>query len=135
MFLNLERLVGTLHHKADENIQVLSSCSSFLIKHIVYCELRIVCILNPFALVLLVKLNIHASLYKLLVKLLHQVEFTCKVYHRTGLAKFVYHKQRRDTCSFSHKSIISTKSRRNMNDTGTILCSYVITWDDAERLV
>ena len=92
MFLNLERLVGTLHHKADENIQVLSSCSSFLIKHIVYCELRIVCILNPFALVLLVKLNIHASLYKLLVKLLHQVELTCKVNHRTGLTKFVYHK-------------------------------------------
>ena len=135
MFLYLECLVCTFHHKADLDIQSLCSCSSLLVKHLVYGKLRVVCILHPLALVLLVELHIHTFLNELLIKLLHHVELACKVNHRACLAALVYHEQRRDSGSFCNKCVISTECRRNVNNTCTVLCSYIITRDDTERLV
>ena len=71
---------------------------------------------------------------EVVVELFHQIILTLKVNHRTGFTFFIYKEQTGDAGILSHLGIVSTKSRRDMHDTGTILCSHIITGNHAESL-
>ena len=63
------------------------------------------------------------------VQLVHQIELTGKVHHRTRFATLVYHEQRWNASSASHESIVGTKRRSNVYNTSTIFCGNVVASD------
>ena len=135
VLLNLEGLVHALEVDSNIYVERLGSCGSSLIVTTIYGELRIVGVLHPATLVVLICLGIDTLLKELLVELLHQIELTRKIHHRTCLATLVNHKQRGDSSLTCYEGIVGTKRRSDVYDTRTILHRYVVTRNHAERLV
>ena len=122
MLLNLECLVGLLHHHADLHIK----CFVFV------CLGRIISILHELAFPLAIQIHIDFLCHKLLIQLLKLIELSCQIDHRTKFTFLVNQMQWRYAGSFGHLSIIRTKSRRNMHDTGTVLCRHIISGNNSE---
>ena len=93
MFFHLESQVVLLHHHADVYIKAFGCLSSFFIVFAIDSKLRVVSVLNPTALILFILFDIYAFFHELFVEFIQQVEFTCKVYHRTSFAFLVNHEQ------------------------------------------
>ena len=135
MLFYLECFVLHLKHYAQTNIQIFSFSSSCFIILSIGSKLRVVGILHPLTFIFFIFIYMNKVLYKVIVKLIHQPEFTTKVYHRTSFIFFIYHEQRWNAGSFSHLSIVSTESRSYVYYTGTIFGSYIIAGNYAESFI
>ena len=135
VLLNLEGLVYALEVDSDIYVERLCRLRSSLVIATIYGKLRVVSILHPATLVILVCLGVYALLDELLVQLLHQVELTRQVNHRTCLTALVNHKERRNTSLTCYEGIVSTKRRSDVYDTRTILYCNVVPRNHTERLV
>ena len=124
VLLNLERLILSLQLNANINVKCRSLISSLVV----------VCILHIATSPLAIELNIYISSNKLCIQILHTVETTRAVNHRTSLARSVYHKEWSNTRSLCYAVVISTKCWRNVNDTSTIGCGYIVTHNHTERI-
>ena len=134
MLFNLECATCLLHLQAKHNVQVFClGCRLFVILT-ARIELRIVSILYKRTGKLAINIYINAILNEVFVKFVDSPIFTREVYHRTSFALLVYHKQRRNTCSFCYKCVVGTKSRCDVYDTCTIFGSYIVARNYAETV-
>ena len=132
MFFNLEGFVGGLHLHTDIDVQTLGRIRSSLIPLTIHCILRVISILHEASFIFLIQGFVYTSRLERVVHLIHHIELTGQVDHRTSFSLFVDDKEWRNACSTSHVRIVSTKCRSNMYDTGTVFCRYIITRDHTE---
>ena len=81
-----------------------------------------------------ITLFVHTLLNEIIVEFVHHIVLTLKVYHRTGLTFLIYKEEAWDVSILSNLGIVSTKGRRDMYDTSTILSGYVIARNHTESL-
>ena len=122
MLFYAESFIFTLQPNADTNIQCL----------IFICKVGIISILHITSSPLLVCLNIDLTLYKVIVQIFQDKEFTCHIHHWTLLTFLGNKYHTRYTCFLCYKCIICTKGRSDMYDTRTILSGHIITWNNFE---
>ena len=122
MFLDLEYPVLRLQHHADLDIQSL----------ILICLGWIIGVLYEFALEWIIVGSIHASLHEFRIQVFQLKELTRHIHHRTHIAIFILQHQRWNTSRFSYPVVISTESRRDVDNTCTILGRYIVSCDYPE---
>ena len=132
MLLYLEGNTLLLHFHADHNVQVFSLIGSLLIILTIHIEFRSVSVLHIVTCMTAIALYIHASLHEVIVQLLHHVVLTLQVHHWTSFTFLINKEKRRHFSIFGHFGIISTKGRRNVYDTRTIICRHIVARDHAE---
>ena len=122
MFLDLEYPILRLQHHADLDIQSL----------ILICLGWIIGVLYEFALEWIIVGSVHASLHEFRIQVFQLKELTCHIHHRTHIAIFILQHQRWNTSRFSYPVVISTESRRDVDNTCTILGRYIVSCDYPE---
>ena len=121
MLLDAERLVLLLEHHADVNIKRRSISRELCIiriLHIAACPLRII------------RGHIRSRIVR--VEVLHTEETASEIHLSLEIAVTVDHLKAGNTGKTSHLRVIRTECRSDMNDTGTILCSHIITRNHSE---
>ena len=127
VLLNLERRTFLFHFHTDHDIQVFCLGCSLLIVLAILIKLRSISILYEVTSVMTISLLIDTFLNKVIVEFLYQIVLTLEVNHRTGFTFLINKEQTWDMGIFSHFGIIGTEGRRDMHDTGTILCTECLT--------
>ena len=116
-----ERLL--FKHHADSNVKSFVLIGKIRVESIFYESTGI----------LFIFINIDKFFNEVGIKVFEVKEFTRHINHRALFAFICNHNKTWDTGFFSYKSVISTESRGNMNDTSTIFGSYIIALNNAER--
>ena len=124
MFFDLEDLALLFKHHADRDIERLISIG----------QLRIIRILHKTACILPIGLGIHIRCHEIGIEILQHEELTGTIDHRLPFARFINNYQRNNILLFGYAIIVGTEGRRNVDDTGTILRSHIVTQNHPERI-
>ena len=135
VFLDFEHFLQLLEHHAKHDVEVFSRRCSRFVEATVDGILRVVCVFHPTTFIFFISVDVDAFGDEAFVEFVEEEEFSGKVDHRASFAAFVNHKQRRNSGSASHESVVGTESRCDVHNTGTILGSNVVAGDYAESLV
>ena len=95
-------------------------------------EILIVCILHVATSILIPFLNINIFAYEVSIEVFGNKVLTLQIYHRTLITLLINKHNGADACLLSYKSIVSTKIRRDVHDTCTILSGHIITRNHLE---
>ena len=132
MLFNLECLACLLHFQTDDNVQILSFGGCLFVIFAILVELRSIRILYVVSFVARICLAINAFVNESSVALVQHIILAAQINHRTRLTALRDHKERRDVRSLGHAGIVCTKRWRDVNNTRTIFCGYVIAQNHAE---
>ena len=135
VLFNLESSAGLLHAHADDDIEVFIFESSFFVVLSIDVVFGRVGIFHILTLVVLVKILVDAIFHKIGVELVHEPIFSGEIDHRAGFHLLVDHEKRRNSGSFGYESIVGTESRSDVDDSGTIFGSHIVSRDYAESVL
>ena len=135
VLLYLEGRALLLHLHADDDVQVLILLGAFAVPDTVLVIFRVVGVLHVVAGMMAVESLVNTTVEEVLVELVDDIVLTLEVNHRTGLAFLVYEVEAGDSGILGHLGIVGTEGRRDVHDTGTVLCCNVVAEDNAEGLV
>ena len=134
MLLYLQRRTFLFHLHADHDVQVLCLRGSLLIILAIFVELRCIGILHIVTGMMAITCLVYTFGYEVIVEFLHHVVLTLQVNHRTSLTFLIYKEEAWDMSILGHLRVVSTKGRRDMHDTSTILCRHIVSWNHTESL-
>ena len=134
VLFNLESSAGLLHAHADDDVEVFIFESSFFVVLSIDVVFGRVGIFHILTLVVLVKILVDAIFHKIGVELVHEPIFSGEIDHRAGFHLLVDHEKRRNSSSFGYESIVGTEGWSDVNDSGTIFGSNIVSGDNAETV-
>ena len=123
VFLDFKYFVCLLQQNANIDIE----------RGIIGSKCGIISIFHITAGIFAISLHIYVLLNEIRIEVFYQIEFTGHIDHRTAIAVFIEHHQRRNTVGLSYTIVVCTECGRNMHDTGcTFFGCHEITGNNPE---